>query len=94
MNRIWPLLTVALRWPVGLFCMHEPCRANRNLLPPDSGRKGSPATLQVPFGPTRLPLILHNAITTRNAKPGDPVYLETVFPSSFTSHFDFPRGPT
>jgi hypothetical protein len=33
----------------------------------------------VPTG-TRLPLVLHNAISTRNARPGDPVYLETVFP--------------
>ncbi|HEY4580473.1 MAG TPA: hypothetical protein VIG89_05500 [Candidatus Acidoferrales bacterium] len=33
----------------------------------------------VPAG-TRLPLVLHNAISTRNAHPGDPVYLETVFP--------------
>jgi hypothetical protein len=28
----------------------------------------------------RLPLFLHNAVTTRNARPGDPVYLETFFP--------------
>ena len=27
-----------------------------------------------------MPLVLHNAITTRNAHPGDPVYFETLFP--------------
>jgi hypothetical protein len=33
----------------------------------------------VPAG-TRLPLVLHNAVSTRNAHPGDPIYLETTFP--------------
>jgi type IV secretion system protein VirB10 len=33
----------------------------------------------VPSG-TRLPLVLHNSITTRNAQQGDPIYLETTFP--------------
>jgi len=39
----------------------------------------APARIEVPAG-TKLPLVLHNAVSTRNAKPGDPVYLETVFP--------------
>src|ERR1700731_887129 len=39
----------------------------------------SPEQLVVPAG-TRLPLVLHNAISTRNAQPGTPLYLETVFP--------------
>jgi hypothetical protein len=33
----------------------------------------------VPSG-TKLPLVLHNGISTRSAKAGDPVYLETLFP--------------
>src|SRR5258708_23993882 len=45
----------------------------------DPAPKGSPERYAVPSG-TRLPLILHNAVTTRNAKPEDPVYLETLFP--------------
>lgn len=36
-------------------------------------------TIVVPAG-TKLPLVLHNAVSTRNAHPGDPVYLETTFP--------------
>lgn len=45
-----------------------------------AGQNGAAAaTIVVPAG-TKLPLVLHNAISTRNAKPGDPVYLETVFP--------------
>src|ERR1700730_6404003 len=45
----------------------------------DSAPKASAEKLLVPAG-TRLPLVLHNAVTTRNARPGDPVYLETLFP--------------
>jgi len=49
------------------------------------------ANLIVPSG-TRLPLILHNAITTRNAKPGDPIYLETLFPVVINSRILIPAG--
>jgi hypothetical protein len=45
----------------------------------------------VPSG-TRLPLILHNGITTRNAKPGDPVYLETLFPITQENRIVIPAG--
>ena len=41
---------------------------------------------------TRLPLILHNAVTTRNAKPGDPVYLETLFPVVIDNRILVPAG--
>jgi hypothetical protein len=37
-------------------------------------------------------LILHNAVTTRNAKPGDPVYLETLFPIVIENHILIPAG--
>jgi len=50
-----------------------------------------PAKILVPVG-TRLPLVLHNAITTRNAKPGDPVYLETLFPISQDNRIVIPAG--
>jgi hypothetical protein len=51
----------------------------------------SPERLVVPSG-TRLPLILHSAITTRNAHPGDPVYLETVFPLVINEKILIPAG--
>lgn len=51
----------------------------------------STGNLIVPSG-TRLPLILHNAITTRNAKPGDPIYLETLFPVVVNSRILVPAG--
>ena len=53
--------------------------------------KAKPETYVVPSG-TRLPLILHNAVTTRNAKPGDPVYLETLFPIVIENHILIPAG--
>jgi hypothetical protein len=50
-----------------------------------------PATLTVPAG-TKLPLVLHNSISTRNAKPGDPVYLETLFPIVISNKILVPAG--
>jgi hypothetical protein len=58
---------------------------------PDATAKSGPKTYVVPSG-TRLPLILHNAVTTRNAKPGDPVYLETLFPVVIESRILVPAG--
>lgn len=57
----------------------------------DSTAKTGPKTYVVPSG-TRLPLILHNAVTTRNAKPGDPVYLETLFPVVIDNRILIPAG--
>jgi len=41
---------------------------------------------------TKLPLILHNAITTRNAQVGDPIYLETLFPIVQNNKILIPAG--
>jgi type IV secretion system protein VirB10 len=57
----------------------------------DSTPKAAPQNYVVPSG-TRLPLILHNAVTTRNAKPGDPVYLETLFPIVIDNRILIPAG--
>jgi len=45
----------------------------------------------VPVG-THLPLVLHNGISTRNAKAGDPVYLETLFPILIDGRVVIPAG--
>lgn len=47
--------------------------------------------IEVPSG-TRIPLILHNGISTRSAKPGDPVYLETLFPVMVEGKVVIPAG--
>jgi type IV secretion system protein VirB10 len=41
---------------------------------------------------THIPLVLHNAISTRSAKPGDPVYFETVFPVMVDGKVVIPAG--
>ncbi len=41
---------------------------------------------------TKLPLVLHNAITTRNVHPGDSVYLETLFPITQDNRIVIPAG--
>jgi len=60
-----------------------------NAAPPAAGESAAPPTpanpapasekLELPVG-THLPLVLHNGISTRTAKVGDPVYFETLFP--------------
>jgi type IV secretion system protein VirB10 len=57
----------------------------------DSNSRSAPKNYLVPSG-TRLPLILHNAVTTRNAKPGDPIYLETLFPIVIENRILIPAG--
>lgn len=49
------------------------------------------AKVVVPAG-TRLPLVLHNAVTTRSNRPGDPIYLETLFPVLVGSKVAIPAG--
>ncbi len=65
---------------------------------PPAQPNGSPAAekpraakVVVPAG-TKLPLVLHNSITTRNAKPGDSIYLETLFPIVLDNHIVIPAG--
>jgi hypothetical protein len=53
--------------------------------------KPTPATILIPSG-TKLPLVLHNSITTKNAAPGDPVYLETLFPIVIANKILVPAG--
>jgi len=49
------------------------------------------ARIEVPGG-THIPLVLHNAISTRSARPGDPVYFETLFPVMIDGHVAIPAG--
>ena len=49
------------------------------------------AQIEVASG-THIPLVLHNAISTRTAKPGDPAYFETIFPVMVDGHVVIPAG--
>ena len=52
---------------------------------------GQPGTIEVPAG-TQIPLRLAQAISTKNAKPGDPVYAETAFPIAINDRIVIPAG--
>jgi hypothetical protein len=47
--------------------------------------------ITIPAG-TEIPLRLAQAISTRNAKPGDPVYAETAFPFTLNDQVVIPAG--
>jgi hypothetical protein len=49
------------------------------------------ARIEVPSG-THIPLVLHNAVSTRSARAGDPVYFETLFPIMIDGHVVIPAG--
>ena len=49
------------------------------------------AKITVPGG-THIPMVLHNAVSTRSARPGDPVYFETVFPVMIDGKVVIPAG--
>jgi type IV secretion system protein VirB10 len=51
----------------------------------------APARIEVPTG-THIPLVLHNGISTRSARPGDPVYFETLFPVMIDGRVAIPAG--
>lgn len=51
----------------------------------------SAAKVELPTG-THIPLVLHNAISTRSAQPGDPVYFETSFPVMLNGKVIIPAG--
>jgi hypothetical protein len=89
----WPLLTLAalLAGSAALNAQQQAVQSSHASPAPASATKAKPEMLEVPSG-TRLPLILHNALTTRNAKPGDPVYLETIFPIVIHDRILIPAG--
>jgi hypothetical protein len=49
------------------------------------------ARIEVPSG-THIPLVLHNAISTKSAREGDPIYLETLFPVMVDGRVVIPAG--
>jgi type IV secretion system protein VirB10 len=51
----------------------------------------SPGRIVVPTG-TQVPLVLKQAISTRNARAGDPVYAETNFPITMNDKVVIPAG--
>jgi hypothetical protein len=58
---------------------------------PGTAAVASAAKIMVPAG-THIPLVLHNAVSTRSARPGDPVYFETLFPVMIEGKVVIPAG--
>ncbi len=90
--RCGPLLALALSSAAAIAA-----GAQQAQQPPQPQPDGAPAVqpraakVVVPAG-TKLPLVLHNSVTTRNARPGDPIYLETLFPIVQDNHIVIPAG--
>lgn len=51
----------------------------------------APATITVPAG-TKVPLVLKQAVSTKSARVGDNVYLETTFPVTQNDEIVIPAG--
>ncbi len=58
---------------------------------PSRTTAAKPTQILVPVG-TRLPLVLHNGVSTRNAHPGDPLYFETLYPVLVGERIVIPAG--
>src|SRR6266446_4788502 len=58
---------------------------------PAAPQVGSSDRITVPSG-TRVGVVLQNGISTRNAKPGDSVYLQTSFPITQGNRIVIPVG--
>jgi hypothetical protein len=59
--------------------------------PPPAPPAGSAERITIPAG-TRVGVVLQNGISTRSAKAGDSVYLQTSFPITQTNHIVIPVG--
>ena len=59
--------------------------------PAQAPQAGSGEKVIVPAG-TRVGVVLQNGISTRGAKPGDSVYLQTSFPITINNRIVIPVG--
>src|SRR5579859_2807446 len=57
----------------------------------NQGEMGHPASVVIPAG-SKVPLSLKQAISTKNAREGDAVYAETVFPFVANDRVLIPAG--
>ena len=70
---------------------NQPAGADPAHPPTTSAPTPAVAKIGVPSG-THIPLVLHNAVSTRSARPGDPVYFETSFPVMIDGKVVIPAG--
>src|SRR5215470_5188191 len=70
---------------------NSPAAVAATLTPAPTQRTNSSEKILVPAG-TRFGVSLENGISTRNAKPGDSIYLRTVFPITQNNRIVVPVG--
>ena len=71
--------------PAGPAATSSPALQEQTATPQD------PNALVIPAG-TKIPLLLKQAISTKNAREGDPVYAETAFPFVVNDRMLIPAG--
>jgi type IV secretion system protein VirB10 len=59
--------------------------------PAPAAEEAAPATIVLPAG-TKVPLVLKHAVSTKNARVGDNLYLESTFPVVQDNHMVIPAG--
>jgi hypothetical protein len=64
----------------------------RNGLQPTAAKDPAPAQFITVASGTKIPLTLKQAITTKSARPGDPVYAQTAFPITKDDQIVIPAG--
>lgn len=84
------LLAILLAFPLS-FALAQDQGASATSLAVRSSDGSTQGRITVPAG-TQIPLVLKQAISTKNAKVGDPVYAETNFPVTQNDHILIPAG--
>src|SRR6266849_846339 len=92
------LILIASMLAVGASCAAQQPEGPQSDAPPAVAPKPAPAAqagsserITVPAG-TRVGVVLQNGISTRSAKPGDSVYLQTSFPITQSNRVVIPVG--
>ena len=77
--------------PAALMAQAKPAVQITPVISVVSANPANPNQVVIPAG-TQIPLALKQAISTKNAREGDPVYAETTFPFVLNDHILVPAG--
>ena len=94
MRVAWTLLLIpgmALAQTDSTKPANPPAAPRGSLVQSDAASHGDPGAVVIPAG-TKVPLLLKQAISTKNAREGDPVYAETAFPFVLNDRILIPSG--
>jgi len=97
MRAIVALLTATLGIAIAMPASSQTSQDQPHLTPRNGVLPAPPATppppqvIQLASG-TKIPLTLKQGITTKSARPGDPVYAQTAFPITANNQIAIPAG--